>query len=145
MNTEGLAGYDYKYDERGNIIESTPVNVHDMVSDDLYQYKYKYDNNDNQIEMTIFKAGKPVKGTYDYHKVTANYNSRNQEIENRYYDVSGNLTNYNSDKYAIIRYPPFFAVCAFPRPLYSKRRFCLYFFLSFSSYSPRRTIPRNGW
>lgn len=104
LNTDGLAGYNYKYDERGNIIESTPVDVNDKVSNNLYQYKYKYDNNDNQIEMTIFKAGKPVKGAYDYHKVKASYNSRNQEVENRYYDVSGNLTNYNSDKYAIIRY-----------------------------------------
>ena len=99
---EKVAGYDYKYDERGNVLESFPVGKDGKLAKGMLTARYKYDESDNVIEYALFGIGDvPAMNAYDYHKYTNSYNSRNQLTEVRYYDTDGQLTAYAEDTYAI--------------------------------------------
>ena len=52
----------------------------------------------------MFNLNGPALNSWNIHRCVMVYNSLNQETERRWYDVSGNLTTYNTDKYAIVRY-----------------------------------------
>lgn len=99
---DGIAGYDYIYDDRGNTIETKPVGVDQKLASGKLISRYKYDENDNEIEFALYdRDNAPAENTYDYHKCTYSYNSRNQLTEIRYYNTSGKLTTYNDDYYSI--------------------------------------------
>lgn len=99
---DGIAGYDYLYDDRGNTIETKPVGVDQKLASGKLISRYKYDENDNEIEFALYdRDNAPAENTYDYHKCTYSYNSRNQMTEIRYYNTSGKLTTYNDDYYSI--------------------------------------------
>ena len=99
---EDVAGYDYVYDERGNIVESKPIGTDLKLAKGKLISRYKYDENDNEIEFALFdRNNAPANNVYDYHKCTYSYNSRNQLTEVRYYNTSGKLTTYDDDNYAI--------------------------------------------
>ena len=64
----------------------------------------KYDRVGNCTEYAVFNLNGPALNSWNIHRCVMVYNSLNQETERRWYDVSGNLTTYNTDKYAIVRY-----------------------------------------
>lgn len=100
---EECAGFNYVYDERGNLLESYRVGRDEKLAKGWLEQRRKYDNADNEIEVAVFDNGKPAMNSLGYHKMTKAFNSRNQEIERKYYDKNGNLSPCN-EKYAIVRY-----------------------------------------
>lgn len=94
-------GFDYKYDERGNIIETKPIGMDEALAKNRFITKSIYDKFDNIKEEAFYNEKGATINTLGYHKSICEYNSRNQQIEIRYYDTKGNLTTYNKDKYAI--------------------------------------------
>lgn len=104
VNVKGVAGYDFKYDEKGNIIESVPIGTDGKPSKTTLITRYKYDSNDNVIESALYDGEmKPALNSYAYHKYTCQYNNRNQRIEIKYFGGKGELVKYNGDNYAIRR------------------------------------------
>lgn len=101
---DGVAGYDYKYDDRGNTIENKPVGTDENLASGKLIARYKYDENDNVTEFALFdRNNAPATNSLNYHKYTNLYNSRNQLTEIRYYNKAGKLTTYDEDNYAIQR------------------------------------------
>ena len=99
---DGIAGCNYKYDERGNVLEDMSIGLDGKLANGKLIARYKYDKFDNQIEVAFFdKNNKPGTNYANCHKETYKYNSRNQCIETRYYGTEGKLTRYNNDKYAV--------------------------------------------
>ena len=101
---DGVAGFDYKLDARGNIIEEIPVGTDGKLASGKLLTRYKYDEKDNVIELAYFNsAGKPAVNALHYHRETSVYNTRNQCVESCYYDANGNLTEYDDNNYSILR------------------------------------------
>lgn len=101
---DGLAGRDYKRDNRGNVIEDMPVGLDNKLAKGYLLATKKYDDRDNNTEFAVFDAnGKPDKNNNGIHKITYQYNSRNQIVETRYYNTKGELTKYDDDNYSIMR------------------------------------------
>lgn len=102
--SDGIAGYDYSYDQRGNILENRPVGTDETLKSGKLISKFAYDEFDNQIEFSLYDRNEfPATNSMNYHKATYQYNSRNQLTETRYYNVSGTLVAYNDENYAIER------------------------------------------
>ena len=100
----GIAGTDYKRDNRGNIIEDIAVGVDGKLARGKLIRRYQYDDKDNLIEISLFDAnGNPATNSQGYHKEVLSYNSRRQLVENRYYNTKGELTNYDDNNFAITR------------------------------------------
>lgn len=100
-NSEGLAGYEYVCDERGNILQSTPLGVDKTLKKGWLIYKAKFDESDNEIERAYFDKNGPATNANNHHRQTCKYNSRNLITEIAYYDTKGDLVCYDDDKYAI--------------------------------------------
>ena len=102
---DGKAGTDYKYDERGNVIENTPVGLDEKLARGKLTMRYQYDGRDNEIEHSVYERGdKPTVNALNYHNRVSTYNGRNQVVEQRYYGTNGKLTTYEDDKFAIVTY-----------------------------------------
>lgn len=101
LNSDGLAGYDYVRDERGNILESTPIGTDEKLKNGWLIAKCRYDSSDNLIEYAIYDMNGQALNGYKYHRYIYKYNSRNQVTEMSYYGKKGELVCYNDDKYAI--------------------------------------------
>lgn len=100
----GVAGNNYKRDNRGNIIEEIAIGINQKLAKGKLMVRYKYDDKDNVIELAVFYAdGKPAINANDIHKYTQKFNSRNQCIETCYYNDKGELTPYAQHNYCIER------------------------------------------
>lgn len=86
------AGNDYVCDERGNIIVNKPIGINGKLAVNNLEIHYKYDKFDNCTETSYFDNGKAKSNSFGVHKILNKYNTRNQNIEVRYYNESGNLT-----------------------------------------------------
>lgn len=95
----GVIGEDYVCDERGNVLESKSVGVNGDLADGKLYVKYKYDKYDNQIEYSVYDSKrKPALNILGCQMARYKYDERNNVIEERYYGVDGNLTEYvNND------------------------------------------------
>lgn len=101
---DGIAGTNYKVDNHGNIIEEMLIGLNQKLASGKLLARYKYDNKDNLIEYALFNASEqPATNSYNYHKYSQKFNSRNQCIEICYYNTKGELTNYNNYNYCILR------------------------------------------
>ena len=97
----GIAGTDYICDERGNVLENKPIGVNGKLANGKLIIRNKYDKSDNLLEYAVFSTRGPALNSNNIHRSITVYNSRNQEIEIRYYDTKGNLTLYGQEKIAI--------------------------------------------
>ncbi|MGL5273801.1 MAG: hypothetical protein ACRC8J_10035, partial [Phocaeicola sp.] len=98
----GVAGELYTIDERGNCIKEIPIGLDGNQSTNDYEIRRTFDKNDNLLTIAYYDKGVPIKN--GYHKIEYTYNSRNQKISTKYYDVHGKLVAKDDDKYAIERY-----------------------------------------
>ncbi len=88
---DGRAGYDYKRDKRGNVLESKPVGISgDLASGHLIS-RSKYDNFANQTELAMYGKSGAETNQFGVHRYVYVYNSRNQIIEQRNYGTDGML------------------------------------------------------
>lgn len=104
VSIDGVAGYNYKYDDKGNIIENVPVGVDEKLAYGYVVFKYEYYDNDNLRTLACYQYGQPVLNTYGIHKYEYTYNSRNEKIEERFYNSNGKLTISSQIGAAICRY-----------------------------------------
>lgn len=101
---DGIAGYNYKRDDRGNLTESCPVGLNQNLAKGKLIERYKYDDRDNLIEYSVYnQEGKPTVETNNIHKYTQKFNNRNQCIEICYYNTKGELSPYSDHNYCIQR------------------------------------------
>lgn len=97
------AGNDYVNDVRGNTLVHMPIGPDGNQAAGLLETRYKYDKYDNVTEIAYFDHGAAVVNYDNIHKTVKAYDSRNQEIEAKYYGVDGNLTLSKKDGIAILR------------------------------------------
>ncbi|MGL5957229.1 MAG: protein kinase domain-containing protein [Phocaeicola sp.] len=96
---KGIAGQRYTRDERGNITKQFAIDEDGNQSTARYEVRQTFDKNDNLLTTAYYEKGKPIKN--GYHKIGYAYNSRNQKVATKFYDVQGKLVTKNDDKYAI--------------------------------------------
>lgn len=101
---DGIAGNDYKYDERGNEIECTPLGLDGNVAYNRLVVRYAYDENDNVYSKSYYSDGLPDENLYNIHKTVYKYNTRNEVVEERHYGKNGLLTLASYSNAAICRY-----------------------------------------
>ncbi len=92
LNSEGLAGYDYINDKRGNTLEEKPVGLDNELAYNRLECKYKYDESYNCIEQSLYNRSGATTNQFGVHKYEYVYDSHNQLIEERHYDTRGRLT-----------------------------------------------------
>lgn len=102
VEVDGIAGRDYVNDKRGNTLEDKPIGANGQLASRELIAKYKYDQYDNRTEMALFNANGPVANYEGIHRYAYTYNSRNQRINETYYNTSGQLT-LGEKKYAIVK------------------------------------------
>lgn len=85
----GVAGYDYVCDDRGNVIVSKPLGLDGKASASYFEKHCKYDKFDNETECAYFVGGHATLCNEGYHILRSKYNSRNQCIETTAYNTSG--------------------------------------------------------
>ena len=101
---DGIAGTNYKRDERGNVIEEYSIGTDGKIAKGRLVVQYKYDDQDNLTEMAVFDGGgKPATNANDYHKCVQKFNKRNQCVESAYFNTKGELTQYADENYCIER------------------------------------------
>lgn len=101
---DGEAGYDYKVDKRGNILEDRPIGTDGALARNKLMRRFKYDAFNNQTEVAVFNDNGAVENSSDIHKYTYKYGSRNEIIEERRYGVDGKLKKSSHDKWAMLRF-----------------------------------------
>lgn len=101
----GIAGTDYVNDKRGNTMEDKPVGTDEKLASGKLITKFKYDQYDNLTEQSLYNESGPTLNSLNVHRYKFVYNSRNQCVEERHYDINGKLTliNDNESHSAIIR------------------------------------------
>jgi len=97
----GVAGYNYKKDDRGNVLESMPVGLDEKPSASYLTMVNKYDEHSNVIEQVLFADGQPASNSQNIHKFQYEYNNKNQVVEERRYDSQDNLTIGTVDLWAV--------------------------------------------
>lgn len=98
---DGVAGYDYINDKRGNTLVDKPIGINGDLANGKLITKYKYDQFDNTIEMALFDKSGSSLNSQNVHKYIYIYNSRNQVVETRYYGTDGKLIMCNVNNCAI--------------------------------------------
>lgn len=88
----GLAGYDYINDKRGNTIEEKPIGTNGGLAINRLIIKYKYDAFDNCTEQSVYNNSGAATNSTNVHRNEYVYNSRNQLVETRHYGTDGKLT-----------------------------------------------------
>lgn len=101
-SVNGVAGYEYKLDRRGNILEEKPIGTDGSLALNMLIVKYKYDECNNVIEQALFDKKGAAKNNKNVHKYEYAYNTRNQMVEERHYSTDGKLT-LSSEKWAIMK------------------------------------------
>ncbi len=88
----GIAGWDYVRDKRGNVLEEKPVGINGGLAAGSLISKYKYDKFNNCIEHSLYEAsGEPALDKFGVHRYEYVFNSHNQMIEQRNYNTNGQL------------------------------------------------------
>lgn len=102
-NEDGCAGFNYKYDNHGNVTDIYYIGTDGNLSASKFVEHYKYDNFANRTECAFTdRTGNPT--LYQgYYKSVSKFDQRRHELETRYYNKSGQLSLVGK-KYAIIKY-----------------------------------------
>ena len=88
----GIAGTDFVCDERGNKVIEKPISTNGTLAAGRVETHYKYDKFDNCIEECYYSNEKAANCQNGYHTVKRSFNSRNQVIEESYYNNNSQLT-----------------------------------------------------
>lgn len=89
---DGVAGYDYKNDKRGNTIEMKPIGTDSQLAYGKLSSKHRYDAYDNEIEVSLYDNSGAATNGFGVHRYEYVYNSRNQLVEQKHYGINGELT-----------------------------------------------------
>lgn len=100
---DGIAGTDFENDERGNVLQETPIGIDGKLAKFKLISKYKYDEFDNMVEQSLYSNSGPDVNSAKIHKYVYKYNNRNQIIEMRYYGTDGKMVLSSKDKIAMMR------------------------------------------
>lgn len=101
VSVDGVAGYDYVKDKRGNTLEERPVGTDGKLAQNKLIMKRKYDKVGNCVEQAVFDADGADENYNGIHRWTYVFDSRNQLLEQRFYDKHGKLTEAKEWDYAI--------------------------------------------
>ncbi len=102
MSIGGNAGWDFAYDERGNITVGYPVGLNGKMLASGTKLVSKYDDHDNQTELAYFDAsGKPKLNDAGIHKIIRKYDAGNNLVREENYGPDGKLKNVKGQGYAI--------------------------------------------
>lgn len=94
MLVNGVAGYNWTFDVRGNKQKIYPVGLNGGLASGKFDERLKYDERDNVTERSYFNAnGAPTVCESGYHKVVMKYNSNNLCVQEEYYGTNGLLCN----------------------------------------------------
>ncbi|MDR1455644.1 MAG: protein kinase [Tannerella sp.] len=106
LSPDGCAGFDYKYDDRGNTTETARIGEDGKYQPGYLIVKSTYDPSDNETERALYDSGhQPALNTSGYHKVRRTYDSRKQILEERYLGKEDNRpVALAGSSVAIIRY-----------------------------------------
>lgn len=100
LDENGIAGKEYKLDQRGNIVESVPLGTDGKLKKNYLITRCIYNEQDNKTEEAYFNAKqKPDVNSKNYHKVKYGYDERGNVISESYFDTKGNPT-LHKNKYA---------------------------------------------
>lgn len=89
---DGVAGYDYVNDKRGNILEEKPIGVNGGLAYNKLISKCKYDSYNNCTSMMLFDNAGASQNQFGVHRYEYVYNNRNQLVEQKHYGKDGKLT-----------------------------------------------------
>lgn len=99
-----LSGTDYRYDERGNVIEEKPVTLSGEVPAGKHIIRYSFDSRDNMTAISFFNSKNlPSSGPDGYHTCVKTYNDRNQIVSEAYQNESGKLTKFMKEPYSLVK------------------------------------------
>ena len=102
MPVNGIAGYRYSYDTRGNVTSMAPMGTNGKLAAGHLEERMKYDERDNVIEKTYFGAkGAPANCQEGFHKIILAFNTNNQCVQKEYYGTNGLLKNVAGQEYAV--------------------------------------------
>lgn len=93
----GIAGEEYVLDSRGNKLEEKSIGTNGELAYGRLLIKHKYDKFNNIIETSVWDKKGAALNSAAVHKYEYIYNSRNQQIEERRYGITGDLVmcDYN--------------------------------------------------
>lgn len=104
MTVNGVASYQFEYDNRGNKVRELPLGLNGSVANGYFDLRLKYDNLDNVTEYAYYNGkGQPSKCSDGYHRQIMKYNSGNLCTDVEFYDVNGRLVNVGNNKCAVIK------------------------------------------
>ena len=104
MLVNGVAGYNWTFDVRGNKQKIYPVGLNGCLASGKVDERLKYDERDNVTERSYFNAnGAPTVCESGYHKVVMKYNSNNLCVQEEYYGTSGLLCNVKNENFAVVK------------------------------------------
>lgn len=98
---DGIAGYEYICDRRGNILEEKPIGTNGDLTNGKLISKKKYDKFANVTENSLYDKNGAALNNQNVHRYEYVYNSRNQLIEERHYGKDGNLVMSIPDNWAV--------------------------------------------
>lgn len=104
MLVNGVAGYNWTFDARGNIQKKYPIGLNGSLAVGEYDERLKYDERDNVIERSYFNAkGTPTVCERGFHKLLMKYNSNNLCVQDEFYGTNGLLCNVKNENFAVIK------------------------------------------
>lgn len=104
MLVDGVAGYNWTFDVRGNKQKIYPIGLNGGLAVGKFDERLKYDERDNVIEISYFNAkGTPAVCESGFHKILMKYNSNNLCVQDEFYGTNGLLCNVKNKNFAVIK------------------------------------------
>lgn len=104
MLVDGVAGYNWTFDARGNKQKIYPVGLNGGLASGKCDERLKYDERDNVTERSYFNTkGAPTVCESGFHKVVMKYNSNNLCVQEEYYGTNGLLCNVKNENFAVVK------------------------------------------
>ena len=92
ISVNGVAGYEYKYDARGNETERIPMGANGHQASGKLSQKCKYDAQDNLIMISYYSGGKSSTDKDGVHRYEYTYNAQHKRIGVKCFDSKDKLT-----------------------------------------------------
>ena len=99
---DGFAGYNYKRDERGNVLERYKVGTDEQLASGQLRVVYTYDEVGNATSFAVFSNSGKGTNSAGIHRIAYKYNSRNQLVKEEFFNTDGLRTISNVVEAAIV-------------------------------------------